>query len=46
MPKDEETKNTKGYAFVEFNSPEASQQLASYLLRCMMEDCGRSAQLF
>ncbi|BDA47339.1 Eukaryotic translation initiation factor 3 subunit B [Coccomyxa sp. Obi] len=22
MPKDEETKNTKGYAFVEFNSPE------------------------
>ncbi len=27
MPKDEETKNTKGYAFVEFNSPEASQHI-------------------
>ena len=35
MPKDEETKNTKGYAFVEFNSPEASQQHAFFLLGCI-----------
>lgn len=40
MPKDEETKNSKGYAFVELNSPEASQQHAFFLLNTCRKECG------